>query len=451
MQSVSTIPQSNSTPSAARLSAALALSDSGRGAAAASLGSKDAIHPSHGDKSRARKPSKAAHYDLRSRLAMLDKASWIVHDSQLDALPIAERMRRLQRIEHCTRHLTYQATGAVLKINRIEDSSSWGNVQHCDSWACPYCGPHKAAAEGLRLKVGIAEAQRHGIYPLMITLTLRHKRGDKLLDQLQMLYDAKNLMFSGRFLAEFRDRFDLVGHNRYTEITCGSNGWHAHLHLLWFAGHELSDKGAAELQAELTPRWLKMLAKVGAEGLEGRALHVRPGNDKAAEYLAKYGHLPAKETEWGISAELANAPAKKARKDSFTPFELLALASGEPEARAEAFAQAFRIEADQVTWLAADLWREYYDALQSRQMVVWGNGLLKLFRVEEQVAEQEAMEADQSEPVIWLRDYVQLRADVALYCEVLAAGADVERVVMLLRAAGLDFDLMDEEVSNDRG
>lgn len=384
--------------------------------------------------------------DLRRRLAHLDTAAALVHNPAFDDLPLAERLRKAERIEHCTRRLTAHSGAAVLVVDQKQDKSSWANVQRCDLWSCPYCSTHKADQELMRLRVGLAEAQRQGFYPLLITLTLRHKRGDKLAELFDKLYKAKNKLFSGRFYAELRERFDLLGHNRYTEAPFGEYGWHPHLHLLWFAGHEFNARDSAALQAELKPRWVAALASVGASATdrENIALDVRPGDSEVVDYLAKMGKLPARK-EWGIDKELASAPAKRSRGDGFTAFELLALASGDQEARAERFAQMMGIEADQVRSLAGALWREYYEATQSRQMVCWGNGLLLRFQVDQQVKELESVEQAGRKPVLALVDYALLRRDVALYCEVMAAGAAVDRVVALLTEAKLMFRLLEAD------
>lgn len=384
--------------------------------------------------------------DLRRRLAMLDTASAIVHDPALDDLPYADKLRRAQRIEHCTRRLAAHAGAAVLVVDYKEDKSGWSNVQRCDQWACPYCSPYKAAEELLRLRVGMAEAQRQGFYPLLITLTLRHKRGDRLTELLDKLYLAKNRLFSGRFYGELRKRFALLSHNRYTESPFGENGWHPHLHLLWFAGYEFTARDAAELQAVLKERWLVALASVGASATdrENIAVDVRPGDSEVVDYLAKTGRLPTRE-EWGIENELASAPAKRSRGDGFTPFELLALASGDEEARAGRFAEMMGIAPDQVRSLAGSLWREYYEATQSRQMVCWGNGLLMRFQVDEKVKELKDAQRVNRTPVLALHDYAALRRNVDLYCQVMAAGAAVDRVVALLTGAGLMFRMLEPD------
>jgi hypothetical protein len=404
---------------------------------------KSTQHSSPAEKTHDKAADKA---DLRRRLAMLDRASAIVHNPAHDALPLADRLRKAERIEHCTRRLAAQAGAALLVVDYKADSSSWANVQRCDLWACPYCAPHKAAEELLRLRVGLAEAQRQGFYPLLITLTLRHKRGDRLAELIGKLYRAKNRLFTGKFYAELRQRFGLLGHNRYTEAPFGENGWHPHLHLLWFAGHEFGESDAAELQAELKPRWITALASVGASATdrENIAVDVRPGNSEVVDYLAKTGKLPARK-EWGIDSELASAPAKRSRGDGFTAFELLALASGDEEARADRFAEMMGIEADQVRSLAGGLWREYYEATQSRQMVCWGNGLLRRFQVDQKVKELEKAEQADRKPVLALHDYAALRRDVGLYCEVMAAGAAVDRVIALLAGAGLMYRMLEAD------
>lgn len=385
--------------------------------------------------------------DLRRRLTHLDTAASWVHNPEHDALPLADRLRKAERIENCTRRLAADAGAAVLRVNRKTNKSSWANVQRCDLWACPYCSPHKAAEELRRLDIGTTEAQRQGFYVLLITLTMRHKRGDKLAELIDKLYTAKNAVFKSRFYIEqVRQRYELLGHNRYTEVMFGENGWHPHLHLLFFAGYEFGADDAAALQAELKPRWLAALAKVGASATDmaNIALDVRPGDSKVADYLAKTGKLPSRR-EWDTNTEAAYAPAKRSRGDGFTALELLALASGDPEARAERFAQMMGIEAGAVASLAGALWKEYYFATQSRQMVAWGNNLLRRFKVDEQLEALKVAEDSEWENALALHDYAPLRRNLNLYCQVYAAGAAVERVVALLASAGLMYRILEPE------
>lgn len=388
--------------------------------------------------------------DLARRLNMLDTACSLVHNPQVDGLPMLERMKALQRIEHCTRRLVAHAGAAELRINPKAHTNSFSKVQLCDLWACPNCSVFKAQEEKRRLQVGMLEAQRQGLYPLMITITMRHKRGDLLDELLGKLYAAKDSLLSGRFFIGLKERYGIAGHNRYTECTTGPNGWHAHMHLLFFCRWEFTEKETQALQLELAPRWLKMLAKHGAAvptGAtakrligEGRPLHVEAGDSKVVEYMAKMGKLPQRE-EWGLEHELSSAVAKKGRREGFTPFELLALATGDPEARAEAFAVAFNIPAESVAWLAGDLWLEYYRATQGRRMIDWGKGLLKLLKVEEQLEALQEQQPDEGITVLHLVDYVQLRSNKALYLQVRAAGDAVATVLMLLDSHGLYYEL----------
>ena len=74
-------------------------------------------------------------------------------------------------------------------------------------------------------------------------------------------------------------------------------------------------------------------------------------------------------------------------------------------------------------------------------MIDWGKGLLKLLRVEEQLETLEEQEPDNSQTVLHLVDYVQLRSNKALYLQVRAAGDAVATVLMLLDSHGLYYEL----------
>nr|MCH9730976.1 hypothetical protein [Actinomycetes bacterium] len=132
----------------------------------------------------------------------------------------------------------------------------FSGVTTCGSvHSCPQC----AAAILTRRSAEVVEAldaHRHGA--AMVTFTLRHHAGIPLAALRVLLGRAYSEMFAGNGGAALKESLGLVGHVRCAEQTYGQNGWHPHLHALWFLG------GAPEYGWEqlITERWLRVVAQV---------------------------------------------------------------------------------------------------------------------------------------------------------------------------------------------
>lgn len=71
---------------------------------------------------------------------------------------------------------------------------------------------------------------------VMATFTLRHARGHSLYALRRLLTDSYSAMKAGRAGRLMRKTARWVGDIRGAEMTHGKNGWHPHLHTLWFLG-----------------------------------------------------------------------------------------------------------------------------------------------------------------------------------------------------------------------
>jgi len=89
----------------------------------------------------------------------------------------------------------------------------------------------------------------------MLTLTIRHRNGDRLLPM------RKGIMLALRKMRARRDMAPMFakvsGSARVIEITHGANGWHPHLHLLL-----RTEEWSAEEQAMLETTWRKIVSKI---------------------------------------------------------------------------------------------------------------------------------------------------------------------------------------------
>ena len=191
-----------------------------------------------------------------------------------------------------------------------------------------------------------------------------------------------------------------VGSVTSMEVTYGGgNGWHPHLHMLVFCKAGAFEEGEADEQGRLSSpaidyfraEWVRHLEKAGLVDGGNRqwanqyALDVRGGN-KAAEYIAKWGH----EERWGLSSELTSSHAKAGKRDTwgasshYTPFQLLELS-------------------EQGDGHATCAFREFVGEFDGKRMLTWSPGLKAHFGIEDMDDETAA-----AEPELTLNDEHQV-------------------------------------------
>lgn len=219
--------------------------------------------------------------------------------------------------------------------------ASYHNVGVCGSvWTCPVCSRRInlerqrmiQAAYDLVIDQGQGDA-------LMVTLTIKHGLGDDLGELLGKMKNADRVLqrslpykkIIGYTRTDKGQKTNYVSPLAYvgrvsaTEITHGKNGWHPHVHQLWFFDRKLTADELKNLRKELFAEWKKACVAVGlpaplAFDRRGHAVGVDIRRAwSAAEYMAKFGS----EREWGPEKEIANQHVKGARNGGRTPFQLL--------------------------------------------------------------------------------------------------------------------------------
>ncbi|WP_156067632.1 protein rep [Pseudonocardia halophobica] len=247
------------------------------------------------------------------------------------------------------------AGGPVLRVSETPEGRRAGlaGLQSCGSpWACPVCARRIAGERSAELldvlsTVAAARGSAH-----LITLTMRHRRGQRLADLWTALSAAWGAVVSGRQCERERDTWGLLGWVRVVEATHGEHGWHLHVHALAVFDGPISDLMAEELGGRWFARWQRALARRGMDavedrgGLDVRAVQMTAASlEQVSDYLAK------------ITAEVVASSAKEGRDGNRSPFAILrdALATG----------------------LADDceLWWEWEQASFNRRQVSWSRDL----------------------------------------------------------------------------
>lgn len=402
----------------------------------------------YGEKVRCKLRTTAAKAIEAARFAEADELRQLgtLTDAQAKRL---EKLEKTHRLEKCGRVLASKGAQVVPVIfNPSTGHNRFAGLVTCDRWACPVCAARKAMRLKVEVALAIAAGKREGLAHFHMVLTVQHKRGQELAGLLRDLLDSKRAMLAGRAGQAFTARWGLVGHVRVLEITYGENGWHPHIHVLWWCEKPLTQAEADQMEADLFDLYLRQLEKRGRSAQDEHAVRVIPGNDAAdeylSEYLAKMGTLPADSSALEDARELASAPAKKTRgKASVTPTELLGIAAGVSDAAR--FAKAFtRSDEKAAKGLARRLWVEYANALESVHVVDWSKGLKERFQVDQDADLLEAMEAaDQAGEEIEVGEvwegWHKLRDDADLRAAVVVMGNDAQGIQALLASKGIAF------------
>lgn len=189
----------------------------------------------------------------------------------------------------------------------------------------------------------------------------------------------------------------MIGRIRANEITWGrTNGFHPHIHVLFFTDKPLVGRQIAQLKRRLYDRWApKMEQFTGLRPSWERGVDVRPvlstNGDALAKYVMKVQDRTGKERSVGM--EMTRLDLKRdVRKDNVTPFEML-----------EEIADHEQHLADGVKCLCkryAKAWHWYEQATERRRAIEWSKGLRERFGIdEEQAPEVEAAEGSGDDAV----------------------------------------------------
>lgn len=233
-------------------------------------------------------------------------------------------------------------------------SASYAGLNVCGSvWVCPVCAARIGAKRAAEIERGVSGWVAKGGQVAMLTLTLRHRPGRRLAELNAAMNRAYRLMRQGRAWQEFEARYGLAGSITAREYTHGANGWHPHLHVLFFFRTGPSSGQLAEAEQWLAKRWRAQLAKLGEDADLQHGTDLRPAERSAGKYIAK---LTA---TWSLGSELAAAAAKRARGGNRTPAQLLeSAAKGDHD--------------------AGELFREYANATYGNRWITWSRGLREL-------------------------------------------------------------------------
>lgn len=143
-------------------------------------------------------------------------------------------------------------------LSRFSGLAACGNV--C---CCPVCNfkimsyRQKQISQALRT----CKERKYGV--VFATLTLRHKKGEKLEIVRKKLLEIWRNVNKQRAFVKLLDEFGELGFIRAQEVTESNvNGWHPHLHSFFIFEHDLTVKQVNEFGARFADLWLKTVDRL---------------------------------------------------------------------------------------------------------------------------------------------------------------------------------------------
>lgn len=348
--------------------------------------------------------------------------------------------------------VTVKATGKG--VNR---RAGYGNLQLCGSvWSCPVCSAkiNTVRAADIAAAVSAWHAPVFGPQPaagptlhrggriVLVTLTMRHKKGQELEDLWSRGVSAGwHAVTAGK--AWVNDQNDCgvyvsrvvktgkragqtvwqnrIGYARVVETTHGANGWHVHIHALLFVKQDITPLEVEALGGSIFSRWSASLVSEGfgaptlQNGVDVKLLgpEVRDAQ-RIAEYFSKNTFAGQKKAS-NVAFEVSGGLGKWARGSNRTPFQILEnLCSGEEYAG---------FESDLGRWWA---WEK---ASKGKRQLTWSPWLRPYLRLGVELSDEEIAESELGGDVV-----LELRPEQ--FDAVVTAGAH-----LLLDAVESDDDM----------
>jgi hypothetical protein len=182
---------------------------------------------------------------------------------------------------------------------------------------CPVCAPKVRSTRAADIEAAVEAWHALGGQVVFATYTVPHSRTDSLASVLQSLREGWRHVNNGAAGRRVASAAGSEGFIRSLEVTYGSNGWHAHIHSLFFVS-----PGA--LFTSFSEPWRQFFTSRGWNYVPRVSCDVRPvvpgsSADGIGAYLGKLGQT------WGAGLELARADLKHSK--SVTPQQILELAA----------------------------------------------------------------------------------------------------------------------------
>jgi hypothetical protein len=264
----------------------------------------------------------------------------------------ASKLLPRSRVSKCLKLLKSKSDGVSILKSLDHGTCSFSGLQTCGSvWDCPVCAAKISSKRTLEISEAITQHKLIGDC-ILVTYTIPHTNQDDLKDLLLRLSQSMSSMKAHRSYKDCKKGFHQIGTIRKLEITHGVNGWHPHIHELWFTGRGVDLPLLKDL---LYKSWSSACLKNDLGAISERfGVDVTPVNDTdtASLYMAK--ELTMNHTKLVTT----NNRYIKGR----TPYDFLT-------------------DYDNGDKQSGILFQEYSKAFHGQRQLYWSRGLKKLYSI----------------------------------------------------------------------
>lgn len=311
----------------------------------------------------------------------------------------------IDRVRGCGRS-SIRPDGSV-QVRDNGAAAGYSGLASCGSvWVCPVCNSKINAVRRLELGVMVSAADAQGLGMAFGAKTIRHHARQRLAGLWPHQSAAWNAVTVDKSTRRIREQLGFLGYARAAEVTVGLNGWHPHIHPLYFFQKPVTQVQLDDLHAAEISAWVNKTERLGLQAPLGEAqhLHVVDGGG-AAESLGNYFTKNGTQTGDSVAWELTSTQTKTGRRYAKTvsPWILLAGArSGDAD--------------------ALDLWREYEKASKGKRALTYSRGLRRRFGLDVEASDEEIVETEigtRDDAVFEIVDWLPVRRNPVLGAELL--------------------------------
>jgi len=204
------------------------------------------------------------------------------------------------------------------------------------------------------------------------TMTMRHWSGHRLEDLWSALSKAWGRVTGGKSWQRDKKRFGIAGWLRVVEVTFGENGWHVHVHALFFLESSTVAPELDALKSSMFGRWSAALKSLGLPSplAAGQDLRVLDGaaDEQLSRYFTKAVHQAKR-----IGLELTSTQTKTARGVHGTRSVWSFLDDVIDQGDADSL----------------DRWHEFQRGSKGRRQLTWSQGIRELLGLRAEKSDEE--------------------------------------------------------------
>lgn len=275
-------------------------------------------------------------------------------------------------------------------------------TQTCGSvWVCPQCSAKIAARRTQEMQDAITRwlepewrARKDLAGPgafALATYTVSHHAGQSLASVWDLVSVAWRKFVSHRDYKAIRKGLGVRAYHRTTEVTLTPNGWHVHLHVLYWLDAPAGADTAKAAGGRLLSRWMVSVKDAGgAASLLGQDWKMLAGTAEALAGVGAYLHKGTyaeravrPRDARAVALEHSHGATKRGRgTGSRTPWQLLADIVAEVE-------ETGAVDVDD--W---GMWVEWEQTATGRRQQVWSRGARDLLDLDDEQSDEEIAAED---------------------------------------------------------